>query len=169
MLAMIALGASSACTSSVRGSPSSPITTSVATSPSNPTRSTSDGDEQSLYAHRWVLSDIAVPAGLRRVSTTTAAAFALTFERDKSTVGGIGVMDGDCDNATLTVTATRITFIQPWVNDLVLRDGCANDPRDPNAREIFTILSGTVTWLISDGKLTIVKGGTGTLTYIASN
>ena len=122
-----------------------------------------------LYANGWILSEILVGNIARSVSARTAAAFTVRFEPNQTGPDGVAVFDGECDGSTAQVTNTRIQFTQTWTNLLVVQPGCTNDPHDPSTHAVLGILSGTVTWAITNRELAITNPRTGTLTFTRDN
>jgi len=94
-----------------------------------------------------------------------AGAVAADSQNVTLTFNDAGVVLSGCNAATARLSDGHITFRQEWINGLILTTppSCGTLGVDQE-NFAFSVLSGTVTWSISNGELTIIHPGTGTLT-----
>ena len=122
-------------------------------------------DPTALFGVVWTLSDIHGLGGV--ASTKPDADTTLTFSPN-TTPGWDDVVDQDrCGSASARIGTGEIVFTSRFAFPTSTLCG----PRLGITQHNFvsgSVLTGTVTWEIDDGRLTITKAGVGSLDFVAS-
>lgn len=113
-------------------------------------------DPAALTAHHWRLAVINDPS--HQVASKPDGDSLLIFESG-------GVDDGHNSGAAVKITTGQLQFQTEWADNLLEDRSGYPLLSIPQSNYVYTWLTGTLSWSITGGTLTITKDGKGSLEY----